>query len=89
MFTLKGTAKPPNWAVQPCMNGGFENVDLIVWMRTAALPNFRKLWRLVNRNANDVQSNSLFRNGLPSGVYEIRINSSKLLVNRLDSTFFS
>ncbi|KAE9419863.1 hypothetical protein Angca_005913, partial [Angiostrongylus cantonensis] len=73
---FKGTAKPPNWAVQPCMNGGFENVDLIVWMRTAALPNFRKLWRLVNRNANDVQSNSLFRNGLPSGVYEIRINSS-------------
>jgi len=26
----------------------FKNVDFIVWMRTAALPTFRKLWRVVN-----------------------------------------
>jgi len=28
-------------------NNGFQNEDLIVWMRTAALPNFRKLYRKV------------------------------------------
>lgn len=47
---FQGTAKPPNWDSPVCqLEGGFENVDFIIWMRTAALPNFRKLWRLVDR----------------------------------------
>jgi hypothetical protein len=29
---------------------GYEHEDLIVWMRTAALPNFRKLYRRVGTN---------------------------------------
>ncbi|KJH42500.1 core histone H2A/H2B/H3/H4 [Dictyocaulus viviparus] len=70
---FKGTAKPPNWKVEPCKINGFENVDLIVWMRTAALPNFRKLWRLVDRNNN---TRSEFRKGLPHGEYEVRIFSN-------------
>ncbi|KAJ1351187.1 CDC50 protein chat-1 [Parelaphostrongylus tenuis] len=73
---FKGTAKPPNWKWEPCTMGGFENVDFIVWMRTAALPNFRKLWRLVNRNSNDPRGGSIFRDGLPSGQYEIDIVSN-------------
>lgn len=35
------------WELDPTddENNGFQNEDLIVWMRTAALPNFRKLYR--------------------------------------------
>ena len=33
-------------------NNGLQNEDLIVWMRMAALPNFRKLYRRVKFNEN-------------------------------------
>merc|ERR1712218_648588 len=48
-FEAAGTVKPmdwqkPVWELDPTDpdNNGFLNEDLIVWMRTAALPNFRK-----------------------------------------------
>ena len=41
-------------------NNGFLNEDLIVWMRTAALPNFRKLYRKV-----DHKEGTDFAEGLP------------------------
>jgi len=48
-------------------NNGFLNEDLIVWMRTAALPNFRKLYRKV------VHEND-FATGLPSNYrYRLKI----------------
>lgn len=68
---FKDTVKPPNWQKSPCEVGGFENVDFIVWMRTAALPYFKKLWRIVDRNVN-----SVFANGLPKGTYVLRVNNN-------------
>ncbi|CAI5448068.1 unnamed protein product [Caenorhabditis angaria] len=67
---FSGTVKPPNWQVDPCTNGGFENVDFIIWMRTAALPNFRKLWRIVNK---EKVGNADFTNGLPKGTYSLTV----------------
>ncbi|XP_075718153.1 cell cycle control protein 50A [Rhinoderma darwinii] len=55
--TFKDTTKPINWQ-KPVYeldpnddnNNGFVNEDFIVWMRTAALPTFRKLYGLIEKN---------------------------------------
>ncbi|KAM4695392.1 cell cycle control protein 50A [Discoglossus pictus] len=51
-----GTTKPINWQkpvyeLDPSDidDNGFINEDFIVWMRTAALPTFRKLYRLIEK----------------------------------------
>ncbi|XP_072186915.1 cell cycle control protein 50A [Excalfactoria chinensis] len=56
---FQGTTKPVNWPEPVYMldksdpdNNGFINEDFIVWMRTAALPTFRKLYRLIERKSN-------------------------------------
>merc|ERR1712037_385931 len=52
-------------------NNGFLNEDLIVWMRTAALPNFRKLYRKVDHQN---QKDPTFASGLPADKkYRLRI----------------
>lgn len=48
-------------------NNGFINDDLIVWMREAAFPNFKKLYGVLNR------AQGPFNQGLPSGNYSISI----------------
>ncbi|EDV46866.1 cell cycle control protein 50A [Drosophila erecta] len=48
-------------------NNGFQNEDLIVWMRTAALPSFRKLYRRLN------QTHTQYANGLKAGNYTLNI----------------
>ncbi|CAI4231985.1 unnamed protein product [Auanema sp. JU1783] len=75
------TAKPPWWQKPICMLGvtddeedtsgagvGLENVDLMVWMRTAALPSFRKYYRNLDRESD------YFHNGLQKGNYTLVIN---------------
>lgn len=72
---FKGFAKPKAWK-QPIYqldleipdNNGFQNEDFIVWMRTAALPSFRKLYRRVDHSQPGVA------NGLIKGKYELEID---------------
>lgn len=74
---FNGTAKPPNWKKfvyelddKHNDNNGFQNEHLIVWMRTAALPTFRKLWATVNiKDSFDQQD----LDALPSGKYSLTI----------------
>ncbi|XP_041367518.1 cell cycle control protein 50A-like isoform X2 [Gigantopelta aegis] len=65
--------KPPNWKtsvwdLDPTdpSNNGYKNEDLIVWMRTAALPTFRKLHRRIDHSGK-------FKDGLPAGQYSVLI----------------
>ncbi|XP_017265728.1 transmembrane protein 30C [Kryptolebias marmoratus] len=72
---FEGTVRPLYWqkAVYELdpddpNNNGFINDDLIIWMREAAFPNFKKLYGILNRN-----DNVKFAKGLPSGNYTINI----------------
>lgn len=72
---FEGTTKPLYWQ-KPVYeldnhnpnNNGFINDDLIVWMREAAFPNFKKLYGVLDR------SNKPFTKGLPAGNYSIEIS---------------
>uniref|UniRef100_UPI0037E8D9F8 transmembrane protein 30C n=1 Tax=Semicossyphus pulcher TaxID=241346 RepID=UPI0037E8D9F8 len=70
-----GTAKPLYWKnpvyeldhTDPT-NTGFINDDLIIWMREAAFPNFKKLYGVLYR------AEKPFTKGLPAGNYSIDIS---------------
>lgn len=64
-----GSASPPYWQkpvyeLDPLdpNNNGYINEDFVNWMRVAALPSFRKLYRRISRE-------NLFADGLPAGNY--------------------
>uniref|UniRef100_A0A8C5LPM1 Cell cycle control protein n=1 Tax=Leptobrachium leishanense TaxID=445787 RepID=A0A8C5LPM1_9ANUR len=68
-----GSARPPYWQktvysldTLDSHNNGYQNDDFINWMRVAALPNFRKLYRRLSR----IQE---FTKGLPAGNYSCNI----------------
>jgi len=72
---LKGFEKPKFWKKslleldpEHPENNGFQNEDLIVWMRTAALPSFRKLYRKVNHSEVN------FQGGLKRGIYTLNVD---------------
>lgn len=57
-YLMEKTVSPPAWGKKlweldtetpDNSNNGLLNEDLIVWMRTAAFPNFRKLYRKINQ----------------------------------------
>ncbi|XP_023263211.1 cell cycle control protein 50A-like [Seriola lalandi dorsalis] len=69
---FNGTVKPifwprPAYELDPSdsANNGFINQDFLVWMRRAALPNFRKLYRRITEGD--------FAQGLPAGNYALEI----------------
>lgn len=49
-----------------------ENFDFIQWMETAALPNFKKLYRRLLQQPGD-----LFYSGLPTGDYTLTVKYSE------------
>ena len=52
---------------------GLENQDFINWMRVAAFPTFRKLYRKL-----DHAKEPIFADRLPAGKYELTIEYSEL-----------
>ena len=74
-------AKPKNWkrnlweldTVNP-ENNGLQNEDLIVWMRAAAFPSFRKPYRKINHTDPENSAMSIhFKGGIPKGKYSLII----------------
>ena len=79
---ISGFSKPPRW-FQNVTNLGIEdkeigvgvgliNQDFINWMRVAAFPTFRKLYRKLNHGKN-----TTFAQGLPAGNYKLTIQYSE------------
>ncbi|XP_037551362.1 cell cycle control protein 50B [Nematolebias whitei] len=70
---FNGTVKPIFWTkaayeldFSDPNNNGFINQDFLVWMRRAALPNFRKLYRRITEGD--------YKDGLPAGNYTLEIS---------------
>lgn len=83
-----GTGQPLYWQkpvyeldVYDATNNGFINDDLIIWMREAAFPNFKKLYGVLYRASDP------FTNGLPVGNYSIEISYSILFTAIRDAFF--
>ncbi|XP_075964108.1 cell cycle control protein 50B [Anarhichas minor] len=69
---FNGTVKPLFWPrpayeldTSDAANNGFINQDFLVWMRRAALPDFRKLYRRIDEGD--------YKQGLPAGDYVLEI----------------
>jgi hypothetical protein len=73
-YAFADTIHPPNWQrnvweLKPSEpnNNGYLNERFIVWMRTAALPTFRKLYARVSHDKNENEIS--YHSSLPKGNY--------------------
>ena len=68
-------AKPKDW-IKPisALENQMKNEDFIVWMRVAAFPTFRKLYRKLDRKS---AKNTKFQEGLKIGEYTLKVAYSK------------
>ncbi|XP_054829943.1 cell cycle control protein 50C-like isoform X2 [Eublepharis macularius] len=71
---FNGTARPPYWQKPVYLldmeneeNNGYINDDFIIWMRVAAFPAFKNLYRLLSHTKE-------FVDGLPAGNYSLHIS---------------
>ncbi|XP_053164878.1 cell cycle control protein 50C-like [Hemicordylus capensis] len=69
-----GTARPPYWQKPVYLldegneeNNGYINDDFIIWMRVAAFPEFKNLYRRISRTKE-------FADGLPAGLYGLHVS---------------
>lgn len=70
-------ARPPHWSHNiTALGDHLQNQDFIVWMRVAAFPTFRKLYRKLDYDA--AAKEGPYGSGLPSGKYELTIQYSIL-----------
>ncbi|XP_071957115.1 cell cycle control protein 50A-like isoform X2 [Antedon mediterranea] len=77
--SFEDTVQPPNWSTNISdIPNQLQNEDFIVWMRTAALPTFRKL----NGRVRHV-SETVFDKQLPKGMYTLTVNY-RYLVNAFE-----
>jgi len=96
VFKEAGYYRPKNWHkdiwqldLENEDNNGLQNEDLIVWMRAAALPNFRKLYRRVDHNdeLKHPEFNDDFSQGLPVNGYEYRLKITyRFMVDKFEGT---
>lgn len=77
-IVFRDNPRPQNWQKTAWQldpgnpdNNGYINEDFIVWMRTAAMPTFRKLYRKLAMN-----NTPNFETGLPKGTYQLNIEYS-------------
>ena len=65
--------KPPNWASNLSIyKSAFGNEDLIVWMRTAAFPTFKKLYGRILVEENSKLADKILENNRTSRLNKIR-----------------
>lgn len=80
---FNNTIQPKNWPKpiydldnKEPKNNGLQNEGLIVWMRTAAFPTFRKVLARIAHDKRDSKEID-YQNGLPKGHYKLIVDYSK------------
>lgn len=87
-FERENTVKPSDWQknvweldLEDSENNGFLNEDFIVWMRTAAMPNFRKLYRMLDGEfKSGLAVNNKYRLVIDYNYKVVQFNGTKSII---------